>query len=115
MERSKIFPSEESLIEWMASTGFLFPRSAVELDRFDKLHGKELQEDESDSTVSCDRVLFENARYFPEEENAIGREDLTAMSQYRMAARKGGGLPEHILNKMLNNQKSGESPQEEKD
>ncbi|MPR37430.1 hypothetical protein [Salmonirosea aquatica] len=114
MAKNNVFPDSESLTEWMASTGFLFPRSVDELDRFNRLHGKAISGDDRRSTVSLERICSGKARPFPVERRAMEDEEKRAIEQYRMAARKGGDLPEHILNKMLNNQKSGESPQEEK-
>ena len=102
MAKNKVFPDPESLTEWMASTGFLFPRNVAELDRFNKLHGKEISEDDSKSTVSLERICSGKARLFPVERRVMEGEEERTIEQYRMAARKGGGLPEHILNKMLN-------------
>lgn len=72
MARNKIFPTAESLTEWLSSTGFLFPRNAVELSRFDKLHGKVLSEDDTASTVSCERILSGRVKPFPVEKSRNG-------------------------------------------
>lgn len=101
MAQSRKHITPENVTEWLASTGFLFPRNEIELSRFEKLFGdidygltgmeidpaKIIRGDETPKSIAI-----------PE---ALKQEDLT---EYRMVARNGSKLPEHILNKIKNNQ-----------
>ncbi|MDL2142534.1 hypothetical protein QQY79_08390 [Flavobacterium tructae] len=101
MAQSKKHITPENVTEWLASTGFLFPRNEVELSRFETLFG--------DTDLGLTGLEIDPAKIIrgggspksiqiPE---SIKPEDLT---EYRMVARNGSKLPEHILNKIKNNQ-----------
>lgn len=101
MAQSKKHITPENVTEWLASTGFLFPRNEVELSRFEKLFG--------DFDYSLTGLEIDPAKIIRGEESSkiiqipesVKQEEL---SEYRMVARNGSKLPEHILNKIKNNQ-----------
>lgn len=105
MAQSKITLNSENLNEWLASTGFLFPRNEVELKRFETLY-KEGDEDLSDMNVDIQRILKGTPRLIPATHriSVVPQEELR---QYRMVARKGSTIPSHILEKMKRNQEKG--------
>lgn len=41
MAQNKKHITPENITEWLSSTGFLFPRNEVELERFEKIYGEE--------------------------------------------------------------------------
>ena len=101
MAQSKKHITPENVTEWLASTGFLFPRNEVELSRFETLFdnvdygltgleidpAKIIRGEESPKTIQIPESVK------PEE-----------VTEYRMVARNGSKLPEHILNKIKSNQ-----------
>ncbi|WP_338877272.1 hypothetical protein WBJ53_32825 (plasmid) [Spirosoma sp. SC4-14] len=94
----------ENVDVWLASTGFLFPRTEQELMHFEKLFPEE-EIDTSNSDVSIERILSGEPRSI----NAVFNvsKPIGDFSQYRMVARKGEGqIPDHILNKMKQNQEN---------
>jgi hypothetical protein len=99
MAQSKFNITPDNMAEWLASTGFLFPRNQVEMARFDKLY---LDEDVSDFQVDCESI-FNNTlktKVIPLKKEAKD-EDIVPL---RMVARKGSSIPKHILDKMKKNQ-----------
>lgn len=93
--------NSDNLNEWLASTGFLFPRNEIELGRFNKLYAEEEQKYNGCKINPRDIIngVFRTAKKtisLP-----LKQEDFT---QFRMVARKGEDLPNHILAKMKKNQ-----------
>ena len=101
MAQSRKHITPDNVTEWLASTGFLFPRNEVELSRFEKLFG-DIDYGLTGMEIDPAKIIrgVENPRsiVIPE---ALKQEDL---SEYRMVAQNGSKLPEHILNKIKNNQ-----------
>jgi len=104
MATNKKHISPENITEWLASTGFLFPRNESELKRFEELYGdtdfgltgKEIDPDKIiDGTFVSSGVIP-----LPSEIN------IADFTMYRMAARNGKAMPEHILNKIKMNQEN---------
>ncbi len=85
----------------MASTGFIFPRTVVELARFVKLYEGH-EEDSTGFQIDPDVILGKKQRtsIIPLTPNTEGREP-----KFRMAARKGdAAVPKHIMDKIRKNQ-----------
>lgn len=101
MAQSKKHITPENVTEWLASTGFLFPRNEIELSRFETLFG--------DGDYGLTGLEIDPEKIIRGEKNtktihipeSVKPEELT---EYRMVARNGSKLPEHILNKIKNNQ-----------
>ena len=93
----------DNVTEWMASTGFIFPRTVVELARFEKLY-EGYEEDSTGFLIDPDVILGKKQR------TATAIIPLTPKteveeSKFRMAARKGdGAVPKHIMDKIKKNQ-----------
>lgn len=105
MTSKTLFKSPEDWTSWLASTGYLFPRTQLELARYNKLYQDNDQVLLSDSTVSVERILAGKCRLLPAA-NPFEDQDISQIEQtYRMVARKGQGqLPEHIRAKMKKNE-----------
>jgi len=102
MAQNKKHITSENVTEWLCSTGFLFPRNEVELNRFDKLY------DDVDlglTGLEIDPEKIINGNY---KKNTIVHvhEELNdeEINPYRMAARNGNALPKHIMDKIKKNQ-----------
>ena len=113
MAQNKKHITPDNITEWLASTGFLFPRNEVELERFEKLYcevdygltGKEIDPDKiSNDTFKEKKILKMSDEVRKEEINT-----------YRMAARNGNDLPKHIMDKIKKNQSKlkDDSPSQE--
>lgn len=102
MAQSKVNITPDNMSEWLASTGFLFPRNEMEMSRFDKLYADEL-EDVSDFQVDCAAIFnktLKPAHVIPLKKEAEERDIIPL----KMVARKGSIVPQHILDKMKKNQ-----------
>lgn len=101
MARNKLHITPENITEWLASTGFLFPRNELELARFDKLYPDE-SEDASDFQVDFDKIFNGTlkTRIIPLKKE-VEEKDIIPL---KMVARKGSAVPQHILDKMKKNQ-----------
>lgn len=102
MAQSKINITPDNMAEWLASTGFLFPRNEMEISRFDKLYPDE-QEDVSDFQVDCTSIFnmtLKTAHVIPLKKEAEEKDIIPL----KMVARKGSSVPQHILDKMKKNQ-----------
>lgn len=102
MAQNKKHITPENITEWLSSTGFLFPRNEVELERFEKLYG-ELDFGLTGKEIDPDKIIdgtFEEKK-IPKIPEGINQEEIET---YRMAARKGNALPKHILEKIKKNQ-----------
>lgn len=101
MAQNKIHITPQNMADWLASTGFMFPRNEMEMARFDKLYPEEA-EDVSDFEVNCDRILNGNLKTkMIQLKSEAKEEDIMPL---KMVARKGGNLPKHILDKIKKNQ-----------
>ncbi|WP_025144298.1 hypothetical protein [Pedobacter jeongneungensis] len=116
MAQSKLFTDPEEITNWLASTGYLFPRNELELKRYNKLFDDGDNIKLTDSNVSLDRIFSGQVMRFPEGTPFQTYDKNQIISDYKMVARNGlNGLPEHILNKMLNNQNKNDASKKEED
>ena len=102
MAQNKKHITPENITEWLSSTGFLFPRNEVELERFEKLYSEDdfgLTGTEIDPDKIIDGTFREN-KTFKIPDNIQQKE----ISPYRMVARNGNKLPKHIMDKIKKNQ-----------
>jgi len=107
MAKNSIQVNSDNITEWMASTGFLFPRTPLELARFDKLYGDEVEDIEG-CRVDPNIIISGKSQ-----SRIVGIFDIKVPPQpsmLRMAARKGeGSIPDHIISKIKKNQEKGKS------
>jgi hypothetical protein len=98
--RKNITP--ENITEWLASTGFLFPRNEVELERFEKLYG-DIDFGLTGKEIDPDIIISGNylEKKMLKVPNDINRDEILS---YKMVARNGNNLPKHIIDKILKNQ-----------
>ncbi|MBX2897979.1 MAG: hypothetical protein KF687_05615 [Cyclobacteriaceae bacterium] len=102
MAHDKKHITPENIDEWLASTGFIFPRNELELARFEKLYEESLEEI-TGKEIDPDKIIkgdLDSAKTV-EIKPTINAGDFT---EYRMAARNGNDIPKHILDKMKRNQ-----------
>lgn len=102
MAQNKKHITPENITEWLCSTGFLFPRNEVELERFEKLYSEEdfgLTGEEIDPDKIINGTFKETK--IVKMPTDIKQEEI---SPYRMAARNGNNLPKHIIDKIKKNQ-----------
>jgi hypothetical protein len=102
MAQNKKHITPENITEWLASTGFLFPRNEVELERFEKLYGEE-DLGLTGKEIDPDKIIngtFREKKILRLSDD-VKREEINS---YRMAARNGNTLPKHILDKIKQNQ-----------
>ncbi|SMO83745.1 hypothetical protein [Fodinibius sediminis] len=104
MAKNKINITLENITEWLCSTGYLFPRTQIELSRLNKLY-PEVKRDTKDEQVDPFKILENSRERKPInlETSANRKEDY---SDLRMAARKSEGLPKHIVEKMKKKHKN---------
>jgi len=101
MAKSNLHITSENITEWMASTGFLFPRTMLELERFEKLYG-DVQEDLTGCQIDPEIILGRKER---NPTVTLTSKIETQEVKFRMAARKGeGSVPNHIMDKIKQNQ-----------
>lgn len=102
MAQNKKHITPENITEWLSSTGFLFPRNEVELERYEKLYS----EDDFGLTgteINPDKIIdgtFRENKILKIPDNVQQKE----INPYRMAARNGNKLPKHIMDKIKKNQ-----------
>ena len=102
MAQNKQHITPENLTEWLASTGFLFPRNEIELERFEKLYG-DIDFNLTGKEIDPDRILNND---FNEKKAIKVPDDINQnqINEYKMAARNGKDLPKHIMDKIIKNQ-----------
>ena len=102
MTQNKKHLTPDNITEWLASTGFLFPRNKVELERFEKLYG-EVDFGLTGNEIDPDKIINNS---FRENKNIIMPDDINQneINKYRIAARNGKVLPKHIIDKIIRNQ-----------
>lgn len=102
MAQNKKHITPENITEWLASTGFLFPRNEVELERFEKIFG-DTDFGLTGKEIDPDKIINDNFR----ENKIVKLPDHikeNEISEFRMAARNGKNLPKHIMDKIITNQ-----------
>lgn len=102
MAQNRKHITPENITEWLSSTGFLFPRNEVELERFEKLYS----EDDFGLTgneIDPDKIINGTFREtkIVKLPTDINQEEINS---YRMVARNGNTLPKHIMDKITKNQ-----------
>lgn len=113
VQKNNIFDNPSKVIEWLCSTGYLFPSTEIELTRFNKLYP---DFEVIDSTVCIERILKNEARTFPIIEHFNDDIEQDIIDQFRMVARKGmEDLPDDVIKKMLGNQNKDEKSSKEED
>lgn len=102
MPQNKKHITPENITEWLSSTGFLFPRNEVELERFEKLYG-DVDFGLTGKEIDPDKIINGN---FRETKVVQMSTDIKqeVINPYRIAARKGNSLPKHIIDKIKKNQ-----------
>ena len=103
MARNKLHITSENSAEWLASCGFLFPMSDVELARFNKLHG-DIDPSITGDEVDPFKILKGTATVI--KTKPFSTQMQIPLSQYQMVARNLNDLPSHIINKIKENQES---------
>lgn len=103
MATNKLNLSSDNLDAWLASTGFLFPSNEIELLRFDKLY-EDINISVSTDEVSIDRILAGTPKPKPRITKWTIEIIKNEVIPYRMVARNGSELPDHILKKIELNQ-----------
>lgn len=103
MSKKKINITQGNIIEWMCSTGYLFPRNEIELTRFERLY-PEIERKTDAATIDAFAILKGSRKRTSIRLN-IEDEQVENNPQMRMAARKYKNLPEHIIEKIKKNQK----------
>lgn len=101
MGQNKKHITSENIMEWLCSTGFLFPRNESELYRFEKLYG-DLEENISGNEVDPDRII--NGIAHSKIINMPSSSSETNFSDFKMVARNGNNVPKHIFDRMKRNQ-----------
>ncbi|NOU48057.1 MAG: hypothetical protein HOO86_13490 [Bacteroidales bacterium] len=107
MAQNKKHITPENITEWLSSTGFLFPRNEVELERFEKLYSDDnfgLKGTEIDPDRIIDGTF--RVKIILKIPDSIKQNEI---SPYRMAARNGNELPKHIMEKIRKNQNKPEN------
>ncbi|HEY5746087.1 MAG TPA: hypothetical protein VIU12_08430 [Chryseolinea sp.] len=95
----------ENVTEWLASTGFIFPRTLAELARFEKLHSEIADEKLPAEGFDPDVILGIKSRAKTVQLKPPAGEEETP--RFRMAARKGDtNIADHIMDKIKKNQDS---------
>jgi hypothetical protein len=103
MASEKKHITTDNLTEWLASTGFLFPRNELELARFERLYS-ESKDTEGGKELDVQRIItgtFKQPKVVKMIPDEINKEDIL-----KMVARKGSSIPNHIIEKMKKNQQS---------
>lgn len=102
MAQNKKHITPENITEWLSSAGFLFPRNEVELERFEKLYGEE-DFGLTGKEIDPDKIIngtFRETKVVKIPIEINKEED----NPFRMAARNGSSLPQHIMDKIKKNQ-----------
>ena len=101
MAQNNLNITSDNITEWLASTGFIFPRTIVELSRFEKLYG-DVQIDLAGCEIDPDVILGIKPKANIISLNAISEEK---EAKFKMAARKGdSNIPKNIMDKIKKNQ-----------
>ena len=102
MAQNSLNITSDNITEWLASTGFIFPRTILELSRFEKLYG-DVQIDLTGCEIDPDVILG-----IKQKANIISLSSSTEElkePKFRMAARKNdSNIPKHILDQIKKNQ-----------
>lgn len=102
MAQNNLHITPDNITEWLASTGFIFPRTIAELARFEKLYA-DFKIDLSGCEVDPDVILGikQKAKTISFDSKVQEAKE----PQFRMAARNGdSNIPKHIMDKIKKNQ-----------
>ena len=101
MAQNKSHITPDNMAEWVASTGFIFPRTLRELMRFEKLYG-DVEINLEGSQIDPEKIL---GRKGGADVIQLTQGEKKEKAHFRMAARKGdSNIPQHILDKIKKNQ-----------
>lgn len=104
MAKNKSQITPDNFTEWLASTGFIFPRTIVELARFRKLYG-DVQIELAGFEIDPDIILGYKQKTLVVSLKPKSEE--IQEPKLRMAARKGGGtISKNIIDKIKKNQEN---------
>ncbi|HKK44207.1 MAG TPA: hypothetical protein VJ964_01710 [Balneolaceae bacterium] len=104
MGKNKFNITQDNIIEWLRSTGYLFPKNKRELSRFEKLYPKVNRETKNTSIDPF--AIIEGSRKPKKIQIQFEKDDNKEYSDLRMAARKFENLPDHIREKIKQNHKN---------
>lgn len=102
MAHDKKHITAENIDEWLSSTGYLFPRTELELTRFEKLYAESIVSI-TGKEIDPDKIIneqFDKTKIIP----IKSTEKKEEFTEYKMVARNGNDVPRHILDKMKKNQ-----------
>lgn len=94
--------NNQNLEEWFRSTGFLFPTNELELERFNKLY-TEYDFKLKGASIDAKTIVEGNICSCGTKVFWIGENDelKSEIEDLKMVARKGQGVPKHIIDKMM--------------
>lgn len=101
MGQSKKEITLEEMFEWLASAGYMFPSTPLELARFEKLYN---DFDYNLSEECVDPFAIINGDYKPKKLKIEFAANIELSEDMKMAARNFKNIPEHILKKLKRNQ-----------
>jgi len=101
MAQNKSHITPDNITEWMASTGYIFPRTLKELLRLEKLFS-DVEINLEGSRIDPEKIL---GRKSGTQIIQLPQEEKKEVLRFKMAARKGdSNLPQNILDKIKKNQ-----------
>jgi hypothetical protein len=102
MAQNRTHITMDNFTEWLASTGFLFPRTELELARFEKLF-PEAEDELVGKEIDPEVILGTKQRAPVIPFQSKSKED--EIIKFRMAARKGdSSVSKKIMDRIKNNQ-----------
>lgn len=106
--------NNQNLEEWFRSTGFLFPTNELELARFDKLYA-DYDFKLKDVSIDAKSIVEGKICSCGTKVLHIKKSDelKSEIEGLRMVARKGQGVPKHILDKMTKKHRKNNDSEEE--
>lgn len=90
-----------NIAEWLRSTGFLFPKTELQLARFNKLY-EDYNFKLKDASIDINSIIegnicFSRSQIIKFESNSQESKEFETL---KMVARKGHEIPSHIIDKM---------------
>ena len=106
--------NNQNLEEWFRSAGFLFPTNELELARFNKLYA-DYDFKLKDASIDAKFIIEGNICSCETKVFSIGKVDevKNEIEELKMVARKGQGVPKHILDKMTKKHRKNNDDKEE--
>ncbi len=90
-----------NIVEWLRSTGFLFPKTELQLARFNKLY-EDYDFILKNASIDINSIIegsicFRSTQIIEFESN---NQEFKEIDNLKMVARKGHEIPSHIIDKM---------------